>query len=381
LGAIVDHPSGQGRRFLGTGQQPSRWQLCLHWAQQHLVGWLGRAPGITGGPSNFRVGSKYIVINPAALKQFKNAPGVRLLKSKPVVLVAQTLMKWQRDDCFEMGAALSYYALFSLFPIFLVILSVFGALTGPTSQVYDQILLFARNGLPPEAYKLVTNTLLHLNRNSVGAGIVSFLLLCFTASGVFGALTRAMNKIWRVNLPEETDTNFKTAVVTFLRNRMLAFVLVFSSAAMMLVSLVSNIVIQVILDLLKNLDNAVSFIQIDDLLLLGTLQVTFTYFILSAVVMVMFKVLPCTRIAWKDVWLGGLLTTGLFMLLQHLVSNSIIQVGEQFRSYGVIGSVMILMLWLFLTCQLFLLGSEMTYIYAYMFGSRCGLTPPRTGFK
>jgi membrane protein len=290
-------------------------------------------------------------------------------------------MKWQRDDCFEMGAALSYYALFSLFPIVLVILSVFGALTGPTSDVYDQILLFARNALPPEAYKLVTNTLLHLNRNSVGAGIVSFLLLCFTASGVFGALTRAMNKIWRVNLPEETEADFKTAFNTFLRNRMLAFFLVFSSAAMMLVSLVSNIVIKIILDLLKNLDNFVSFIQLDDLLLLRTLQLSFTYFILSAVVMVMFKVLPSTPVAWKDVWLGGIVTTGLFLLLQHLVSNSVIQLGEQFRSYGVVGSVMILMLWLFLTCQVFLLGSEMTYVYSYMFGSRCGLTPPRTGFK
>ncbi|MEB3266969.1 MAG: YihY/virulence factor BrkB family protein [Leptolyngbya sp.] len=315
------------------------------------------------------------------MKHLKNVPGVRLLKSKPIVLVAQTLMKWQRDDCFEMGAALSYYALFSLFPIFLVILSVFGALTGPTSEVYDQILLFARSGLPPEAYKLVTNTLLHLNRNSVGAGIVSFFLLWFTASGVFGALTRAMNKIWRVNLPEETDTNFRTAVGTFLRNRILAFLLVFSSAAMMLVSLISNIVIKIILDVLNNLNDAVGFMEINDLLLLRTLQIIFTYFILSTVVMILFKVLPSTPIAWKDVWLGGLTTTGLFMLLQHLVSNSIIQLGEQFRSYGVLGSVMILMLWLFLTCQVFLLGTEMTYVYAYMFGSRCGLTPPRTGFK
>ncbi|WP_008314889.1 YihY/virulence factor BrkB family protein [Leptolyngbya sp. PCC 6406] len=315
------------------------------------------------------------------MKNLKNTPPFRLLKAKPVVLVLQTVLKWQRDDCFEMGAALSYYALFSLFPLFLVILSVFGALTGPTSQVYDQILFFAQNGLPPEAYTLVTDTLIHLNRNSVGAGIISFLLLFFTASGVFGALTRAMNKIWRTHPMEDSPTNLKTAVGTFLRNRMLAFLLVFSTTALMLVSLVSNIVIRVILDLITNLDGVMDFLQIDDLLLLRSLQASFTFVILSTVIMVMFKVLPSTPIRWGDVWLGGLVTTGLFMLLQHLVSNSIIRVGEQFRSYGVVGSVMILMLWLFLTCQVFLLGSEMTFVYAYMFGSRCGMPPPRTGFK
>jgi membrane protein len=64
------------------------------------------------------------------------------------------------------------------------------------------------------------------------------------------------------------------------------------------------------------------------------------------------------------------MSTGLFMLLQHLVSNSIIQMGGQFRSYGVIGSVMILMLWIFLTFQILLLGSEMTYVYAHLLGSR-----------
>lgn len=307
------------------------------------------------------------------MKKLKKAPGIQLLKSKPVVLIVQTVVKWQRDECLEIGAALSYYALFSLFPIFLVVLSVFGAFIGPTSQVYDQVLDFSQNSLPPEAHALVNDTLLQLNRNSVSAGIVSFLLVFFTASSVFGALTRAMNKIWHVHLTENHGSGIQSAVMTFIRNRLLAFVLVFSSAALMVVSLISKIVIEVILDLLLNLDNVVWFIQLDDLLLLRTLQGLATYLILSMVLMVLFKVLPSTRIAWRDVWLGGVMSTGLFMLLQHLVSNSIIQMGAQFLSYGVIGSVMILMLWIFLTFQILLLGSEMTYTYAYLLGSRSGL--------
>ena len=302
--------------------------------------------------------------------KLKKTPGVQLLKAKPVVLVIQTIMKWQRDDCLEMGAALSYYALFSLFPILLVVLSVFGAFIGPTSDAYEQILFFARSSLPPEAYTLIDSTLVHLNKNSVEAGIISFLLLCFTGSGVFGALTRSMDKIWQVHTSEQNRRGMKSAAKTFVRNRFLAFVLVFSTAAVTLVSLISNIVIKIIIDIVVNLEHVLTFIQINDLLLLRTLQVSTSYLLLSAIIMLLFKVLPSTRILWGDVWLGGIFTTGLFMLLQHLASNSIISLGEQFRSYGVVGSVMILMLWIFLTCQVFFLGSEMTYVYAHLFGSR-----------
>ena len=312
-------------------------------------------------------------------KDLKKAPAIKLFRSRPAVLIIQTVMKWQRDDCLEMGAALSYYALFSLFPIVLVGLSVFGALIGPASQdsdqilsASDQILSFAHSSLPPEAFNLVENTVSNLNRNSLEAGIISFLLLCFTASGVFGALTRSMNKIWQVDQGRQNQKGVRSAAKTFMRNRFLAFVLVFSTSALIYISLISNIVIKIIIDAVGNLESVFWFVEIDDSLVLRTLQVSTSYLLIFCVIMLLFKVLPSTRIFWKDVWLGGLATTALFMLLQHLASNSIIRVGEQFLSYGVVGSVMILMLWIFLSCQVFFLGCEMTYVYAHLFGSRSG---------
>lgn len=309
------------------------------------------------------------------LKDIKNAPGIQLFRSKPAALILQTFIKWQQDDCLEMGAALSYYALFSLFPIVLVGLSVFGAFAVPAGQASEQILSFARSSLPPEAFNLVENTLLTLNRNSLEAGIISFSILCFTASGVFGALTRSLNKIWRVGQENQKRTGMKSAAKTFVRNRFLAFVLVFSTSAVIFVSLISNIVIKVIIDIVENLESVVGFIQVDDLLILRTLQISTSYILIAVVTMLLFKVLPSTRIFWSDVWLGGIAATGLFMLLQHLASNSIIRVGEQFLSYGAIGSVMILMLWIFLSCQVFFLGCEMTYVYAHLFGSRRSRAP------
>ncbi len=309
------------------------------------------------------------------LKSLHKVPGIQLLRSRPVVLIIQTALKWQRDDCLEMGAALSYYALFSLFPTVLIVLSIVGAFIGPESGAAEQILLFARNSLPPEAYSLVDNTLGQLNRNSLEAGIISFLILCFTASGVFGALTRSMNKIWQVDLEKKHQTGVKSAAKTFMRNRFLAFMLVFSTSALIFMSLVSKIVIEVIIEIVQDLDNAVGLFQIDDLLLLKALQTGTSYLGISAIIMLLFRVLPNTRICWGDVFWGGLATSGLFMLLQHLASNSIIRFGEQFLAYGVVGSVMILLLWIFLSCQVFFLGCELTYVYTHLFGSRSGVFP------
>lgn len=308
-------------------------------------------------------------------KKLDKVPGVQLLRSRPAVLIIQTAMKWQRDDCLEMGAALSYYALFSLFPTVLIVLSIVGAFIGPESGAAEQILLFARNSLPPEAYSVVDNTLSQLNRNSLEAGIISFLILCFTASGVFGALTRSMNKIWQVDQERKHQTGMKSAAKTFMRNRFLAFMLVFSTAALIFVSLVSKILIDIIIQVVENLENAVGLFQIDDLLVLETLQTSMSYLGISAIIMLLFRVLPHTRIYWSDVFFGGLATSGLFMLLQHVASNSIIRVGEQFLSYGAVGSVMILLLWIFLSCQVFFLGCELTYVYTHLLGSRSGMVP------
>lgn len=312
-------------------------------------------------------------------KYLKNVPGVQLLRSRPAVLIVQTALKWQRDDCLEMGAALSYYALFSLFPTVLIVLSIVGAFIGPESGAAEQILLFARNSLPPEAYSLVDNTLSQLNRNSLEAGIISVLILCFTASGVFGALTRSMNKIWQVDRENQHRTGVRSAAKTFMRNRFLAFMLVFSTSALIFMSLISKIVIEVIIEVVQNLENAVGLFQIDDLLVLETLQTGTSYIGIAAIIMLLFRVLPNTRIYWSDVLVGGMTTSGLFMLLQHLASNSIIRFGEQFLSYGAVGSVMILLLWIFLSCQVFFLGCELTYVYTYLFGSRSGAFPHLKG--
>ena len=131
-----------------------------------------------------------------------------------------------------------------------------------------------------------------------------------------------------------------------------------------------HIVIKIILKTVTEFQELIPFIQVDELQLSRGLQVSSSLFILSIAFCILFKILPTVRLSWNDVWLAALLTASALVGLQQLVSNSVISIGARFLSYGVIGSVMILMLWIFLTCQIFFFGCELSYVYAHLFGSR-----------
>ncbi len=294
----------------------------------------------------------------------------RIIQSKPVQLIIRTLLKWQQDQCSDMGAALAYYGIFSLFPLLLVILSIFGFLLGADTLVYSQLLRFAKSSLPPSAYSIVVSTLLHLNQSSIRAGLISFFLLLFTASNFFSALDRFVAQIWQVRTGQHANNDLIGSALNFLKGRISAFGLVLGTALLMLLSLLSDLAIKVLFKIVAEFNQSIDFIELDTLWLLNRLETGTIFLLLSLAMMVLFKILPSTPVAWGDVWLGALITAALFMLLQYLVSHSIIELGSQFLSYGVVGSVMILLLWIYLTCQLFFLGSEFTYVYAHLFGSR-----------
>jgi membrane protein len=217
---------------------------------------------------------------------------------------------------------------------------------------------------------MVKDTLINLNQSSVGAGLIGFGLLFMTASKIFEALNRSVDRIWDVLKSPEQNQKFKQIALTAVKDKIFSFLLVLSSAFLILLSLLSNIAIRIIVEIVGQFKQAINWLEIDDLLLIKALQVSISLLLSTAVVMFLFKTLPSTRIYWRDIWLGSVLTVALMSLLQHLVSNGIISIGGQFRAYGVIGNVMVLMLWIYLTIQIFFLGCEFTYVYTHLFGSR-----------
>jgi membrane protein len=292
-----------------------------------------------------------------------------ILPSKPAQLLIQTGMKWNRDDCSGMAAALSFHALFSLFPFLLVVLSIIGALVGPETEAFASLRTELRQFLPPEVQELVKETVVALNQSSLGAGLIGFGLLIYSASTVFSVLQFSVSKIWRSPNFPPPSTSIRTTVLTFVLGKLWSFLLPFGTALLLLTSLLAGFLIQFALEVVSQFQETFAFIRIDELQLAKSLQIGFSFSILALVFCILFKSLPPVRIKWKDVWLAGLVTAFLIVCLQQLIGNSVIRIGGQFQSYGVIGSVMILLLWINFTCQIFFAGCEFSYIYAHLFGS------------
>jgi membrane protein len=130
--------------------------------------------------------------------------------------------------------------------------------------------------------------------------------------------------------------------------------------------MLSNLILQIVMEIINHFHSLIPWLKVDDLLLLKSVQASISYLMIATVIMALFKVLPSCRIAWQSVWLGALLTTLLLMLLQNFVSNGIIRIGESFQAYGVIGNVMVLLLWIYLIFQIFFLGCEFSYVYTQL---------------
>lgn len=295
----------------------------------------------------------------------------RVLPSRPVQLLIQTGLKWDRDNCPGMAAALSYYALFSLFPLLIVILSIVGALIGPETDAFQYIRKLIVRDLPPAVHDMVVGTILALNQNSVGAGIVGFLLLFLTASKMFTVLRQSVNIIWQSPARISQAGSIRKMMLLFLLNKLLAYLLVLATALLLLLSLFANLLIRAVIGLVNHFQEHLDIVrQVDELLLARGLQVGYSVFILSVTLCVIFRLLPTVRPRWRDVWLGAVITAFLLVALQQFAMGGVVSVFHKFLSYGVIGSVMILMLWIFLACQIVFLGCEFAYVYAHLYGSR-----------
>lgn len=294
----------------------------------------------------------------------------QVLPSKPAQLLIQTWLKWDRDNVPGMAAALSYYALFSLFPLLLVVLSIIAALVGPNSEVFEAIEAVIVRYLPPEVHDLIKDTIVSLNENSVGAGLIGFGILLFAASTIFAILKRSVNKIWETPSQVSEAGSPARMALFFVVNKLSAFVLVLATALLLLASLLSQIVIKIILVLVNNFQETFAFLDIDQALLTQWLEAGWSFLALGFAIAGLFRILPSIKLSWRDIWPGALLTTLLLAGLQWLVSNSVISLGSRFVSYGVIGSVMILMLWIFLACQIFFAGCEFSFVYAHLFGTK-----------
>ncbi|HIK43060.1 YihY/virulence factor BrkB family protein [Thermoleptolyngbya sp. M55_K2018_002] len=288
------------------------------------------------------------------------------------------VLKWQKDNCLDMGATLSYHALFSLFPLLLLSLSLLGSLLGRNAELYTSLQTLLQEALPPEAYRIVESSVLVPGQDTLSIGLLGLVFLLVAASNFFYSLDRAFDKIWGVAFQPEPGQSAWKILRVLLRKKAFSVMLVIGTAPLLFVSLVSDLLVQTGLELLEKTGGTSAFLEplgIDSVEIVWALQALFSFLILALIIMILFRILPSTNVTWGDVWLGALLTAGMLLLLQYLVHNSVLSLGDRFRSYGVVGRVMVLMFWIYLTSQVFFLGGELTCVYAQLFGSRRNADP------
>ncbi|MBV8376256.1 MAG: YihY/virulence factor BrkB family protein [Verrucomicrobia bacterium] len=272
-------------------------------------------------------------------------------------LLKATALEWNQDKCPQLGAALAYYAVFSLAPLMLLLLGLFGIIYGGNQQAREKILEQLSYFLDPSALQSVQEIATKAAQPKPGlwAAVTGILIALFGASGIFGQLQDALNTIWDVK-PKP-----KAGVWAFIRSRFLSFAMVGGVCFLVLISLTLEGVLKNLHAFLQGVMPGGHYVG------LGVFYV-FDLAIIVFLFAMIFRFLPDVKISWRDVWHGAVLTAVLFVIGKFML-GLYLSSGAAGSAYGAAGSLVTLLLWVFYSAQILLFGAEFTRIYADTYGS------------
>jgi membrane protein len=270
-------------------------------------------------------------------------------------LVKDSASAWMEDKAPRLGAALAYYTIFSLAPLLVLVIAIVGLVFG-REAAQGQLLGQIRGLVGEQGGKAVQEMVAHAAQPSAGglATALGIIMLLFGAMGLFGQLQDALNTVW------EVQPKPGRGVLGFLKDRFLSFSMVLGVAFLLLVSLVINAWLAALAGLFGDWQASV----------LGYLvNGAVSFVVITLLFAMIYRFLPDAEIAWKDVWLGAVITSILFLLGKFLIGLYLghSSVGSV---YGAAGSLAVLLVWLYYSSQIFLFGAEFTKVYANTSGSR-----------
>jgi membrane protein len=277
--------------------------------------------------------------------------------SKVGKLLQKTFKEWQEDNASRIAAALAYYTVFSISPLLVIAIAIAGAFFGQDTaqaQITEKLTgLVGEDGVKP--------ILLALNNISQPkvrglASLISIAVLMLGASGIFAQLQDALNTVWKVK-PQPGQ-----GILPFLRKRLASFLMVLAIGFLLILSLILSAVVATVskyrTDFLPG--SQILWENLDFIVSLGLMTFLFG---------LMFKYVPDVKIAWKDVFVGSVITALLFMFGKFLLGVYISK-GSLGSAYGAAGSLIVFLAWVYYSAQILLLGAEFTQVYSRMYGSK-----------
>jgi membrane protein len=277
-------------------------------------------------------------------------------------LCYETVNEWVNDRASRKGAALAFYTVFSLAPILILSIAIAGLFFGQEAargEIFGQV----KDLLGADAAAAVQAMIQSASRPGAGliATAIGVVTLCIGATTALAELKDGLDQIW--NAPPERTSGFWY----FLRKRLLSIGLILSLGFLLLVSLVFSALVSALARTWSPTDTTG--------LVLQGVNFVFSFALVTLLFAMIYKILPSVHIAWKDVAIGSLITATLFSIGKALIGvylgNSAVA-----SSYGAAGSVILVLIWVYYSAQIFLLGAEFTKVYAHTYGSRRNLPQP-----
>ncbi|MCB9138069.1 MAG: YihY/virulence factor BrkB family protein [Caldilineaceae bacterium] len=268
-------------------------------------------------------------------------------------LLREAVVQWQQDDMSRMAAALAYFTAISIAPLSLLIILIAGFLWGGERAVRMELMHYMQTAIGPEGAHFVSMAIENADRPTFGsvAGIISAGALLWGSTNVFAQLQYALNKIWNV-------TNNRNILTTSLKQRSVSFAVVLVIIFLLLVSVALSTAAQTMLRSVRASLPGVDWLwQVTNFVV----SILFSTMLFASI----FKVLPDIDIPWSDVWQGAVVTACLFEVGRFLLSYYLAQVSS---FYGVAGSMLAFLIWVYFSAQIIFLGGEFTQVYS----RRCG---------
>jgi membrane protein len=281
-----------------------------------------------------------------------------------VVLARDAGIRWVRDACHRLSASLAYAALFSIFPLLLLSVTGIGFLLGDDASARQRILASVAQATLPELHSVLDQTLqsMQTHRTARGLGaIVGTATLLLGASGVFSELEASLNFIWRVKGTQSQD--LWSALLKAAKGKAFAFAVVVVAGAVMLVSLV----VSTALGALGALASSTVHLPAGGAMWQAA-DIVSSIALLTLILASIYRWVPQTDVAWRDVIGGAFLAAILFAALKYLLARYLAHLGG-YAAYGAVGAVLVLLTWIYLASFVLFYGAEFSRVYAERFGS------------
>jgi membrane protein len=276
------------------------------------------------------------------------------MRAKTVLLLAKnTIKEWQEDKALRLGAALSYYTIFSLTPLLIIVIGIAGIFFG-NDVARDRIMTELNGLLGSQGASAIGDMLQHQQQQpskNVIATLIGFFTLLLGATGVVGELQDSLNTIWNV---ENKNSGGLTGMF---RQRLLSLGMILGIGFLLLVSLVVSAGLTGVASYWK----AAAFFEV--------LNFAFSLIVITVLFAVLLKFLPAVKISWRTVWIGAFVTALLFTIGKTLIGLYLSKSAVA-SSFGAGGSLVIILVWVYYNAQILFLGAEFTQVYSKYLSKR-----------